>query len=128
MPVPYPQEFRDDVVRVALNREKGVTLAQIAKDFGVHEMTLSKWIRQAAIEDGIKPDCHLYVQQSHSAAAGRAETAMCGWDIRRDWSGAPSVTVSVGPASWGARAGLGIGACAPSAAGGWKGSHLGGVA
>ncbi|MDF4251408.1 IS3 family transposase [Streptomyces sp. WMMB303] len=55
MPVPYPQEFRDDVVRVALNREKGVTLAQIAKDFGVHEMTLSKWMRQAAVEDGEKP-------------------------------------------------------------------------
>ncbi len=37
MPVLYPGEFRDDVVRVARNREKGVTLAQIAKDFGVHE-------------------------------------------------------------------------------------------
>ncbi|WP_199809443.1 helix-turn-helix domain-containing protein [Streptomyces sp. NRRL F-5065] len=33
---------------MARNREKGVTLAQIAKDFGVHEMTLSKWLRQAA--------------------------------------------------------------------------------
>jgi transposase-like protein len=55
VPVPYPQEFRDDVVRVARNREKGVTLAQIAKDFGVHEMTLSKWLRQAAVEDGEKP-------------------------------------------------------------------------
>jgi transposase len=32
--------------------EKGVTLAQIAKDFGVHEMTLSKWLRQAKVEDG----------------------------------------------------------------------------
>src|SRR4051812_23594204 len=46
VPVPSPQEFRDDVVRVARNREKGVTLGQIAKDFGVHEMTLSKWMRQ----------------------------------------------------------------------------------
>lgn len=55
MPVPYPEEFRDDVVRVARNREKGITLAQIAKDFGVHEMTLSKWLRQAAVEDGKKP-------------------------------------------------------------------------
>ncbi|GAA1341718.1 transposase [Streptomyces sanglieri] len=55
MPVPYPEEFRDDVVRVARNREKGVTLAQIAKDFGVHEMTLSKWLRQAAVDDGEKP-------------------------------------------------------------------------
>jgi transposase len=55
VPVPYPQEFRDDVVRVARNREMGVTLAQIAKDFGVHEMTLSKWMRQAAVEEGEKP-------------------------------------------------------------------------
>ncbi len=35
VPVPCPQEFRDDVVRVARNREKGVPLAQIEKDFGV---------------------------------------------------------------------------------------------
>jgi hypothetical protein len=27
---PYPKEFRDDVVRVARNREPGVELAQIA--------------------------------------------------------------------------------------------------
>ncbi|GGO44467.1 hypothetical protein GCM10012287_10150 [Streptomyces daqingensis] len=53
--VPYPQEFRDDVVRVARNREKDVTLAQIAKDFGVHEMTLSKWMHQAKVEDGEEP-------------------------------------------------------------------------
>lgn len=30
MPRPYPQEFRDDVVRVARNREDGVTIEQIA--------------------------------------------------------------------------------------------------
>ena len=55
MPVPYPQEFRDDVARVARTREDGVTIAQIAKDFGVHEMTLHKWIRQADIDDGSRP-------------------------------------------------------------------------
>lgn len=55
MPAPYPQEFRDDVVRVAGSREDGVTIAQIAKDFGVHEMTLHKWIRQADIDDGNRP-------------------------------------------------------------------------
>ena len=55
MPAPYPQEFREDVVRVARSREDGVTLAQIAKDFGVHEMTLHKWIRQADIDDGNRP-------------------------------------------------------------------------
>ena len=55
MPAPYPREFREDVVRVARSREDGVTLAQIAKDFGVHEMTLHKWIRQADIDDGKRP-------------------------------------------------------------------------
>ena len=29
MPKPYPQEFRDDVVRVARNRDDGVTLEQM---------------------------------------------------------------------------------------------------
>ncbi len=55
MPKPYPKEFRDDVVRVARNREDGVTLDEIAADFGVHPMTLTKWMRQADIDDGRKP-------------------------------------------------------------------------
>ena len=54
MPKPYPQEFRDDVVRVAQGRDPGVTVEQIAKDFGVHPMTLFKWLRQADIKDGAK--------------------------------------------------------------------------
>lgn len=52
---PYPQEFRDGVVRVARSREDGVTIAQIAKNFGVHGMTLHKWIRQADIDEGNRP-------------------------------------------------------------------------
>ena len=55
MPKPYPTEFRDDVVRVARNREPGVTIEQIAKDFGVHPMTLQKWLQRAAVDDGSKP-------------------------------------------------------------------------
>ena len=55
MPKPYPQEFRDDVVRVARGRDAGVTVEQIAKDFGVHPMTLWKWLRQADVETGAKP-------------------------------------------------------------------------
>ena len=34
MPKPYPSEFREDVVAVARGREPGVTIEQIAKDFG----------------------------------------------------------------------------------------------
>ncbi|OXS84355.1 MULTISPECIES: transposase [Kocuria] len=54
MPAPYPQEIRDDVVPVARSREDGVTIARTAKDFGVHEMTLRKWIRQADVEAGVR--------------------------------------------------------------------------
>ena len=55
MPKPYPKEFRDDVVRVARNREPGVTIERIAADFGVHPMTLTKALRRAALEDGEQP-------------------------------------------------------------------------
>ena len=55
MPKPYPQEFRDDVVKVARKRPDGTTLEQIAHDFGIHPMTLSKWLRQASIDDGERP-------------------------------------------------------------------------
>lgn len=51
---PYPRLFRDDVVRVARNRDDGVTIEQIAADFGVHPVTLSKWLRQADINEGTK--------------------------------------------------------------------------
>ena len=50
-----PREFCDDVVRVARNRDDGVTIEQIAADFGVHPMTLHKWMRQADIDEGTKP-------------------------------------------------------------------------
>ncbi len=55
MPKAFPKEFRDDVVRVAQNRGADVTIAQIAKDFGVHVGTLDKWLREARIDDGEQP-------------------------------------------------------------------------
>ena len=51
----YPAEFREDVVRVARLRGSGVTLAQVADDFGVSKASLSNWIRQAEIEAGNRP-------------------------------------------------------------------------
>jgi transposase len=51
----YPKEFKEDVIRVARDRGTGETLEQIATDFGIHPITLSKWLRQADIEDGTKP-------------------------------------------------------------------------
>ena len=55
MPKPYPREFREDVVRVARSREEGVTLKQVAKDFGISESCLTNWIAIADRQDGSKP-------------------------------------------------------------------------
>jgi len=55
VPKPYPREFRDDVIAVARRREGGVTLAQIAKDFGISESCLNLWLKAADVEDGRKP-------------------------------------------------------------------------
>ena len=55
MPKPYPREFRDDVVRVARDREPGVHLKQIAADFGISESCLNGWLKAVDVEDGVKP-------------------------------------------------------------------------
>lgn len=55
MPKPYPREFREDVIRVARNREPDVMLKTIAADFGISESCLNNWLRTADVEDGIKP-------------------------------------------------------------------------
>ncbi|WP_223837483.1 IS3 family transposase [Streptomyces venezuelae] len=55
MPKPYPEEFRQDVARVARNRGLGVTVEQVATDVGVHPMTLWTWMRRADSDDGSKP-------------------------------------------------------------------------
>lgn len=52
MPKPYPEEFRRDVVAVA--RKGEAPLAQIAKDFGISENSITNWMKKADIEDGVK--------------------------------------------------------------------------
>jgi len=55
MPRPYPREFREDVIRVARNREPDVRLRDIAADFGISESCLNGWLRAADVEDGTSP-------------------------------------------------------------------------
>ena len=55
VPKAYPREFRDDVVAVAQRREPGVTIREIADDFGISETCLQNWLRQADVEAGRKP-------------------------------------------------------------------------
>ena len=51
MPKAFPVEFRRDVVAVARKRE--ATLTQIAKDFGISEACLHRWLKLADVEDGV---------------------------------------------------------------------------
>ena len=53
MPKAFPIEFRRDVVAVA--RKGEAPLSQIAKDFGISESCLHRWLKLAGIDDGLRP-------------------------------------------------------------------------
>jgi transposase len=53
MPKAFPKEFRRDVVAVA--RKGEAPIMQIAKDFGISEACLHRWLKLADIDDGLKP-------------------------------------------------------------------------
>ena len=53
MPKAFPVEFRRDVVAVA--RKGEAPLSQIAKDFGISESCLHRWLKLADIDDGVRP-------------------------------------------------------------------------
>ena len=53
MPTPYPPEFRRDVIAVA--RKSEASVAQVAKDFGISETCLQRWLKIADREDGLAP-------------------------------------------------------------------------
>ena len=49
----YPPEFREEVVRLALT--SGKSPGEIAKDVGVDEESLRKWIKQHQVDSGDAP-------------------------------------------------------------------------
>lgn len=53
MPRAFPLEFRRDVVAVA--RKGEAPIAQVAKDFGVSESCLQRWLKIADVDDGVRP-------------------------------------------------------------------------
>jgi transposase len=53
MPKAFPIEFRRDVVAVA--RKGEAPLSQIAKDFGISESCLHRWLNLADVDDGVRP-------------------------------------------------------------------------
>jgi len=53
MPKAFPLEFRRDVVAVA--RKGEAPLSQVAKDFGISESCLHRWLKLADVDDGVRP-------------------------------------------------------------------------
>lgn len=53
MPKAFPAEFRRDVVAVA--RKGEAPISQIAKDFGISESCLHRWLQLADVEEGVRP-------------------------------------------------------------------------
>lgn len=53
MPKAFPIEFRRDVVAVA--RKSEAPIARVAKDFGISQSCLQRWLKLADIEDGKTP-------------------------------------------------------------------------
>jgi putative transposase len=79
MPKPFPLEFRRDVVAVA--RKGEAPLSQIAKDFGVSESCLHRWLKLADVDDGVRPGGE---QQRVGGAAGPAEAEQDAGAGKRD--------------------------------------------
>jgi transposase len=52
MPKAFPIEFRRDVVAVA--RKGDATLTQIARDFGISESCLHRWLKIADVDEGFR--------------------------------------------------------------------------
>jgi transposase-like protein len=52
MPAPKPPEFRRRAVELARRRDQPI--AQIAKDLGISESCLRRWMDQADVDEGVK--------------------------------------------------------------------------
>ena len=61
MPKAFPIEFRRDVVAVA--RSTDAPMSQVARDFGISESCLARWLKMDDIEEGRRPG----VSQAESA-------------------------------------------------------------
>ena len=53
MPKPFPPEFRRDVIAVACKGE--ASISQVARDFGISESCLQRWLKIADRDDGVAP-------------------------------------------------------------------------
>ena len=55
MPKALPMEFKEDVLRVARNRDSRTSIEQIARGSGVSTSCLQRWLTQEAVVEGVQP-------------------------------------------------------------------------
>ena len=53
MPKPFPAELRHDVIAVA--RKGEASISRVARDFGISESCLQRWLKIADRDDGLVP-------------------------------------------------------------------------
>ena len=99
VPKPYPKEFREEVVRVALNRRDGVRIKDIAADFGITESCLGNWPargRPGRLAGGPSPRPARHSAGTAAADRGSQHGSAPGRPVRRL---APSTVTSPRPTS-----------------------------
>jgi len=89
----FPEEFRRDVVKVARNSKESRN--NITADYGVSPATLSNWIRQADIEDGVRDGvtkeqaedlrCQWPIQTAHGRPAEMPTSGQFDMAVNRPW-------------------------------------------
>ena len=75
MPKPFPAEFRRDVIAVA--RKGEASISQIARDFGISESCLQRWLKIADRDDGLAPPA------AGARASGQSEESAELRELRR---------------------------------------------
>lgn len=86
MAKPYPNEFREEIVRVARHRELGVRIKDVAHDFGITESCPTNWMSRADRDDPELGDRFL-ADEVHAAGVAVSDRPV--WQICRDngwWS------------------------------------------
>jgi transposase-like protein len=68
---PYPPEFRTRIIELV---RAGRTLSSLAKEFGVTDMTIRSWVRQADLDSGRRTD-GLTTEEKQELARLRKENA-----------------------------------------------------
>ena len=75
---PYPLEFRAEAVRLA--RSPGNTIRKVARDLGVANESLRRWVIQAEIDRGDSPG--LTTDERAELVRSGARTGRFGWSGR----------------------------------------------